>query len=203
MNIFWQFEGGEIKKDPLTALSNQTNGILLLPVELDVTNVLDQFTREYALDVLHLWKAPKVARLYLESGRIDLKDTAIYQGRRVRAMRLSPKRAAQKAAYSFGLTARGIFGPAIRMIISAKAWEKTGGKVKTDTWYAIEDDAIRLQTFNLVKVLSHRIVPVPDHLVARLEEFRRLRYETPELLPLYLGQWWKKGLSGLDLIEGL
>jgi hypothetical protein len=44
--------------------------------EMDAATLLIDFARKCALDVAHLWAAPDVVRVYLESGREDLRDAA-------------------------------------------------------------------------------------------------------------------------------
>ncbi len=72
-------------------------------------------------------------------------------------------------------------------------------------WYAAWDAGLEKsrakQSQHLTTLLAAHICPVPEDLTARLEEHRRIQYEQPELVPLYLGTWWDKGLEGLDLIE--
>ncbi len=53
----------------------------------------------------------------------------------------------------------------------------------------------------LCNVLAQCIFPVSTDLQQRLGEYRRIRYESPHLLPLYLGQWWCANLCGLELVE--
>ncbi len=59
------------------------------------------------------------------------------------------------------------------------------------------------QALDLITLLAELLVPVPNDLRERFEEERRIRYEHPQLHPLYLGQWWAKELPGLEYIEQL
>ncbi len=43
---------------------------------LDATNVLQDFARKCALDVIHLWSAPNIVREYLETGKEELRTDA-------------------------------------------------------------------------------------------------------------------------------
>ena len=43
---------------------------------IDITNILRKFARMCALDVIHLWEAPKVVIDYLKTGKEELRDAA-------------------------------------------------------------------------------------------------------------------------------
>ena len=64
--------GGTIKKDSDKLVAGQRT--ILWRVNL--TDVLQKFARQCALDVAHLWNMPSVVRQYLETGDERLRDAA-------------------------------------------------------------------------------------------------------------------------------
>lgn len=64
----------------------------------DATDILSEFARECALDVIHLWDAPVIVRRFLETGDEALRDAARDAART--ASRATAEAAARDAAWN-------------------------------------------------------------------------------------------------------
>ncbi len=213
MNLLWQFEGGYPHEFPLEALYSAASSNLRQPVRIDCEEALGLFARQCALDVIHLWDAPGVVHQYLETGDESLRSTAnaIALNCTREEARDAVKSAARNAAWyaawdgpsDEASETDGVWDAAWaaasdeRDAVSAYA---SGGK-PDDVSYRVGRSVRFKQYQRLTTLLAAHICPVPEDLTARLEEHRRLQYQQPELLPLYLGTWWDMGFEGLNLIE--
>ena len=74
----WRVElGGDILKDDDKAVATERTYLW----GYDATDVLRDFARRCALDVIHLWDAPDVVVEYLETGNEDIRAAARYATR--------------------------------------------------------------------------------------------------------------------------
>lgn len=77
---------------------------------VDAEDLLRDFARRCALDVIDLWDAPEVVREYLETGDESLREGAWYAARgtgRSDAARAAARRAARDAVWGFAWLAAG------------------------------------------------------------------------------------------------
>ncbi len=193
MDFLWQFDGGEPNQCPLEALETAQGDNLLQPAVIDCGDLFRIFARQCALDVLHLWDVPDTVREYLETGDELLRSFAhdAVQNATTKSTAFSPKWSAM-----WCVTRDPTIAPAYstaRNTAWAVAWIHTEIRAK--------NAARARQSQRLTTLFAAQICPVPQRLKTRLEEHRRIRYEPPELLPLYPGTSWSATLPGLDLIE--
>lgn len=76
---------------------------------IDATDLLRQFARECALDVIHLWDAPEVVRRYLDTGGESLRREAYYAARAANATYATNAARAARAAANAARAAQATY----------------------------------------------------------------------------------------------